>query len=104
MARIQWGGSTYFATPIEQLPNGDWRMTAQEHGPRFTIGTEIHVKAAEIVSMDAAEMPPDPAASAAALEQAMADERKTLPTVREVMLANAKKAAETNQETPNGQV
>jgi hypothetical protein len=93
MARIQWHGSNFIAQPIEQLPNGDWRMTALEHGARFTIGTVIIVQQSEILSMDAAEMP-DPAASAGALEKAMADERKALPSVREVMLANAKKAAE----------
>lgn len=86
MARVQWGGSSFYATPVERLPNGDWKMTAQEHGPRFTVGTEIHVKQTEIVSMDAAEMP-DVAASAAALEKGMAVERETLPSVQEVLQA-----------------
>ncbi len=92
MARIQWHGSQFTVEPIEQLPNGDWLMKSLEHGPRFTVGTKIQVKQADIISMDAAEMP-DVAGSATKLEQALIEERKTLPTVREVLLANAKKAA-----------
>lgn len=93
MARIHWHGTVYSATPIEQLPNGDWLMTANDHGPRFTVGTTIQVKTADIESMDAAETP-DPHGSLAAVEKAMAEERKTIPSVRDVLIQAAKQRAE----------
>lgn len=85
MARINWHGGAFIAKPIEQLPNSDWLMEAQQHGPRFTIGTKIIVKAKDVIEMAAAETPPDPTAGAAALDQAMADERKTLPSVADLL-------------------
>lgn len=94
MASIRWGGSVYSAEPIEQLPNGNWRMKALEHGPRFSVGTILEMKQNEIIEIAAAEMPPDPAASAAALERAMAEERKTLPSVGELLVQKAAPAPE----------
>lgn len=88
MARIRWHGTTYSVEPIEKLPNGDWLMMANEHGPRFTIGTKIQVKAADIVDMNEHNPVKSAAESAAALEKAMAAERKELPSVQE-MLAKA---------------
>lgn len=89
MAQVRWQGQSFAAKPIKQLPNGNWLMEAQEHGARFTIGTQIEVKAAEVESMDAAA--PDAAVSAAQLETAMAEERKALPSFRELMLKAAAK-------------
>lgn len=90
MALIRWHGTIYSAAPVKQLPNGDWLMTANEHGPRFTVGTTIQVKQDDIENMDAAEMP-DQFGSLAALEKALAEERKTLPSVRELLLQDAKR-------------
>lgn len=87
MARIRWHGSEHEAEPIQELPNGNWLMKAQEHGARFAIGTLIEVKPGEIVTMDKGT--PNPAATPAALEVAMAEERKTLPSVRELLMKRA---------------
>lgn len=90
MARIKWDGKPFSAAPVKQLSNGDWLMRALEHGPRFTVGTMLQVKKLDIISLDDKDTP-DPAARAAELEAAMAEERKTLPTVAE-LLANKDKA------------
>lgn len=90
MARVRWHGTEFYADPVRQLPNGNWLMIAKQHGPRFTIGTEIEVMQAEVVEMAAAETPPSYAESIAALELAMAEERKALPSPQE-LIANAPK-------------
>lgn len=79
MARVRWHGTEFRADPIRQLPNGNWLMEAREHGPRFSIGTEIEVRQGEIVEMAAAEMPASPDAGLKELEAGMAKERETLP-------------------------
>jgi hypothetical protein len=94
VATIQWRGTNISATPIKQLENGDWLMRANQHGSRFAVGSQLRVQQNEIVEMAAAEMPPSAVAeSAAALTQAMAEERKTLPTVQEVLATAAAKPA-----------
>lgn len=90
MARVRLFGQTFTATPKEQLANGEWLMEAREHATRCSPGTMIRVTKAEIVSMDADEAPAAPDAGRAALEQAMADERKTLPSVQQVLAATKK--------------
>lgn len=88
MALIKWNGSKHVsAEPVKQLSNGDWLMRTLEAGARFTLGTMIQVKADDIVNMD--DTRAEPAARAAELEQALAEERKGLPTVAE-LLAKAK--------------
>jgi hypothetical protein len=89
MATVSWHGSTFAAEPIEKLANGNWKMKARAHGPRFSLGTIIEVRPNEVVTMDEAETPPDPKAGLAALETAMAAERDTLPSVAS-LLADAK--------------
>lgn len=95
MARVRWHGHEFTADPIRQLPNGDWLMKTKGHGPRFTFGTEVMVKPDEIVEMAAAETPPSD--GLAELEAAMAEERKTLTPVAE-LLAKAPKTVETKAE------
>jgi len=90
MARIRWYGQEFTAEPIKQLPNGNWLMRSKEHGARFVPGTEIEVRQSEIIEMAAAEKPTDPKASLGMLEAAMAEERKTLTPVTE-LLAQAPK-------------
>lgn len=101
MARIHWQGHEFTADPVRQLSNGNWIMRAKQHGPRFTVGTEIEVTAKEIIEMAAAEKPPDGGltdedrdnigaairarSSMSALDLAMAEERKTLPTPAELI-------------------
>lgn len=92
MARIHWHDRTYAAALKERLPDGGALMVMQEHGPRFTAGTVVRVTAAQIESLDEVA-PVEPAASAAALETAMAEERKTIPSVREVLMKAAKDKA-----------
>jgi hypothetical protein len=87
MARINWHGVAFNANPIEQLPNGNWRMISMEHGARVVPGTEIIVKQSEIIEMGAAEMPSDPSESQAKLEAAMAEERKLLPPIQGLLAA-----------------
>ncbi len=89
MAIVLWHGHRFSATPIKQLPNGDWLMTANVHGPRFTPGSEIEVAPGEIVEMASAEVPSETLqhafTTAIGLEAAMAEERKTLPTPQELI-------------------
>lgn len=89
MARVRVFGQTFSATPVRRLPDGSWIMTANEHAARCVPGAEIKVAAAEIIEMAAAETP-DPAASQAALDAAMAEERKTLTPVAELLAAAPK--------------
>lgn len=87
MARVRWFGTEFTATPVEQLPNGDWRMMAREHTGRTAPGTIVVVKQTEIVpgTMSADDAAPDPAAGLAALDAAMAKEREALPSPAELI-------------------
>lgn len=85
MAKVRWGSTVFEAKPIEQLPNGIWVMEALVHGPRFTVGGQVHVQPDEV--MDWGEASVDVAQSAAELDKAMAEERKTLPPVETLLLA-----------------
>lgn len=84
MARVTWNGETFLAKPIEQNPDGSWVMEALQHTGRTVPGTRITVQQNEIVpgSMPAPGQPDTTAAPAdtgqAALDAAMAEERKTL--------------------------
>lgn len=78
MARVRWHGTEFKAEPIRENPDGTFIMKALEHGPRFSIGTEIMVTTKEIVSMDAAEKPA-PEQSLATLQQSLAAEREVTP-------------------------
>lgn len=79
MARVRWFGTEFIADPIEERPDGSWLMRSREHTGRLSVGTEFVAKPKEIIEMAAAEIPP-PAISMAALEAAMAEERKLLPS------------------------
>lgn len=86
MARVHWQGFEFRADPVRQLDNGSWLMVAKQHGPRFSVGTEIEVSPGEIISMTPEEMPPtEEAKSFAAIEAAMSEERKMLPTPQELI-------------------
>lgn len=85
MAKVQWGGHTFNAEPIEDLGNGKWSMRALQSGPRTAKGTIITVAQNEIVEMASAETPPP-----YDLELAMAKERETLPTFAEIHARNQK--------------
>lgn len=90
MARVRWFGTEFFATPIRQLPNGDWLMRSAEHGARFSTGTELLVRQNEIVELAAAELPPEETAkkSAEPLQAAMDAEREQLPSVQSLVEAS----------------
>lgn len=90
MALVRWHGTEFTAEPIRQFDNGDWLMVAKQHGPRFSVGSEIRVKQSEIVEMASAETPMTEAESLAKLEASMAEERKLLPSPQE-LIANAPK-------------
>lgn len=83
MAKIRWGGGTYAGRITETFEDGSAQVLMLEHGPRFTVGTVIEATAAEIVSRD--ETDADPAKSVAVLEAAMAEERKTMTPVAELL-------------------
>lgn len=55
MARINWQGHEFRATPVKQLPNGSWLMEAREQAPRVDIGTRIEITSAEIVAFEVGE-------------------------------------------------
>lgn len=97
MALIRWQGFEFHAEPIKQLPNGNYVMRAMQHGPRFVPGTEVEVTQHEIIEMASAETPPTHAEGLAALEAAMAEERKTVPTPAE-LIAKAPKTVVRNPE------
>lgn len=95
MAIVQWHGSNFAATPIKQFDNGDWLMRADTHTARCSPGTEIRVALNEIIELGDLTLPP-PAPppgdrGAAALEAAMAAERETLPSVKELLAAARQK-------------
>ena len=69
MATVSWNGAKFYAAPVQELPNGDWLMKMQQHGPRFSIGTTVRIKASEIIELASAEMPPTD--GAAELQAAM---------------------------------
>lgn len=101
MARVRWHGAEFTAAPVRQLPNGNWLMVAQTHGARFAVGSQIEIRPDEVLEMTGPEMPPDgepegypseegdkiaaEAQSLAELELAMAEERKTLTPVGELL-------------------
>lgn len=87
MALVKWNSAKPFgAVPVQQLSNGDWLMRTLESGARFTVGTMIQVKEADIVKGTLYEdTKADPGARAAELEAALAEERKGLPTVAELL-------------------
>ena len=89
MARVRWFGTTLAADPVKENPDGSWDMIARSHTARTVPGTRIYVQKSEIVSMDPIAAP-DVTASQAALEAAMAEERKTLTPVAD-LLARAPK-------------
>lgn len=84
MAKVQWQGSVFCAKPLRRLPNGDWVMEAQEHGNRFCPGTMIRVTEREILDMADSEVP-NTAKSMNELIAALEVERKTLPTIDELL-------------------
>lgn len=86
MARIRWFGHEFEAKPLELLENGDWLMEASGHGPRHVPGAHIKVKPHEIIELVGPEIAQiSEAESRAALESAMAEERKTLPPVETLL-------------------
>src|ERR1035437_5337542 len=87
MAKISWNGTPYNAEPVGELANGDWHMRMQQHGPRFTIGTVVLVKAKDIIETPAAETPPAPEASVAALQAAMDADKAARPTPTQLIAA-----------------
>lgn len=95
MARVRIANHELVATPIEQLPNGNWLMRAEQHGPRWVPGTTVWVLKKDVLEMAAAEIPA-PAESQAQLEAAMAAERETITPVAE-LLAKAPRTAERSE-------
>jgi hypothetical protein len=80
MARVSLDGVTFIATPLRELDDGDWLMEARQHGPRWTIGTPLRIRASDILEMASAEMPADD--GQAALNKALAEERARIPDPR----------------------
>jgi hypothetical protein len=104
MARVRLFGTIFNADPIEELPNGDWRMRARSHTGRTAPGTEFVAKQSEIVEMAAAEKPADGADHAdglGTLETGMAEERKTLPTVQDLIAKARKDGTVRNPKPPD---
>lgn len=96
MARVRLFGQSFNATPVRQLANGNWIMTAHAHTARCTPGSEIEVHPDEVIEMAAAETPATDD-SQAQLEAAMAEERKTLTPVAELL----KRGADIKHDAPN---
>lgn len=56
VAVVRFDGSTIFATPIKQNPDGTWLMTSQSHHPRFTIGQPIIIAPSELMGITGEEL------------------------------------------------
>lgn len=105
MARVRVFGQSFNATPVigsdgnpKMTPDGNWIMTAHAHTARCVPGSEIEVHPDEVIEMAAAETPETEVAdSQAQLEAAMAEERKTLTPVAELL----KKGADIRHDAPN---
>jgi hypothetical protein len=106
MARVRIFGSIFPAKVLKDNGDGTYQMEAKQASARTAVGTVFTATAAEVVEMAAAEIPPSgavaqpgsavaaatpaPAPSndgAGALEAAMAEERKTLPTPADLLAA-----------------
>lgn len=96
MATVRMGGFTFQADVIEQTLAGDWLVRARQHTGRTSPGTTVLVKDSEITMapgekpVTATDLnpvlgPAAPSAGLADLEAAMAEERKTLPPVTELL-------------------
>lgn len=86
MARVQVFGHTFIAKPLSKQDNGDWLMEAREHTARASVGTVIRVRPSEILDME--ESPPlAPDQGAAALNLALAEERKTITPAADLIKA-----------------
>jgi len=105
MAKVRWRGESFDARPISQNPDGSWLMEAQEHTSRTAPGTRITALASEIVAGTmpgeanaTPAAPPGADKGQAALDAAMAEERKTLPDPASLIAAaQAAKTAQTTQ-------
>ena len=83
MARIRFAGEEIYATPIAQLADGTWLMRSESHFARGIPGTEILVRAADVIDMKAVGNSVD--SGQGALEAAMAKERESLPSVKDLL-------------------
>lgn len=79
MPRIKAFGRTFNAKLIADMGNGVYRMEATEHTARTAPGTIITVNKTEVV--DWGETGSASENGLAAVDKAMAEERKTLPPV-----------------------
>lgn len=86
MARVRMFGSEFTAEVLKDNGDGTFLMKAKQHTSRTTVGTEFSAKREEIIEMAAAEMPAND--GSAALDTAMAEERKTLTPPAEVIAAH----------------
>ena len=102
MARIRWREGDFTADPVRELPDGSWEMIARTHSARTVPGTPVIVTKGEILEMAAAEQPGEASTSQAALEAAMAEERKTLPSVAELLAKAPKTVPDTGVSVPPG--
>lgn len=103
--QVRMFGTTFPAAPVKQLPSGDWQMMALAHTGRTAPGTTIFVKESEVLdpqNLTAASPSPETigAAGLAAVEKAMAEERKTLPTPAELIAQHQANLAEGKTSTP----
>ena len=84
--RVRLDGTEFPAKFLNTLSNGNVLVEALAHGPRFVPGTHVEVCACDVISTDVPEPAhTDMAASAAALQAAMDEERKTLTPVAELI-------------------
>lgn len=111
MARVRFAGTEIAVDVIEKTPDGDYFVRARQHGPRTSIGTLIRVKRSEFTELKPTEDPGTPqfaaveiengivdkvaeVASQAALDKAMAEERKTLPSPADLIAQHRANIAE----------
>ena len=98
--RVRLDGTEFPAKFLNTLSNGNVLVEALAHGPRFVPGTHVEVRPQDVISTDALEPANnDVAASAAALQAAMDEERQHLTPVAELI----KRGGEIAHDAPDKQ-
>jgi len=78
VAVVRFDGTSIFASPQKQLPDGTWLMLSQSHHPRFTIGSPIVIAPDELMGITGEEL-----AAQMAKEQLTSNQGNSMATSHE---------------------
>lgn len=87
MAKVKFDGQVVDCSKVRRVDGSDdWIMSSRQHAMRLSPGSHFRVTQDEIISMiDEIEGDAVPDAGLRDVEAAMARERETLPSVRQVI-------------------